>query len=175
MKNLNHFVILFILLGSVCFTSCDKEDDVDPDLSGDIVGSWSYESSAWYITINGKDIVEYFVDEYGLTDEEAEEYAELYEESMVEVGFDLGGWTFNEDGTIVISSNEDGDETGTWSLSSDKTKLTMTFDGETGVINVVALTDTRLELSMDEEFDIDIDQDGQVEEFDMSLTIKMVR
>lgn len=70
-------------------------------------------------------------------------------------------------------TSPEGNESGTWSLSSDNTKLTIVSsdDEESEVLDVKSLTSNKLELFYAEEFTEDMDEDSENETFAISITL----
>lgn len=96
------------------FTSCKDDDgENNPQTNSLLVGVWQYESADVEITINGKDIIDYLVEAFELTEEEAAELAADFEEEIDD--FDGIRWTFTNDGKYTLTSSE-GNESGTWTL-----------------------------------------------------------
>jgi hypothetical protein len=131
-------VIAFLLIFAL--GACQKDNSTGG--SGNIVGKWSVTSSNVKITVNGTDIVQYLVDNLGLTQQQAETMANSYATEAMN-----GTIEFKSDGTYSTTSDQ-GTTTGTWDLSSDKKKLTL--DAGTSdevIIDVKSLTSSKLVLT----------------------------
>lgn len=170
-KWFNPLALLLIVSGTLFLTSCGgTNEDEGPVLTPLIVGEWQYQSADVDITINDKDIFDYLVAEWGLSEEQAVQFAASFEESMND--FDGMSWKFNADGTYELTDPEET-ESGTWSLSADKSKLTLTSNGESDIINVSTLTSSKLVLSYTETFEEDMNEDGTNEAFGISIILEM--
>lgn len=168
MKNrFNLIALLLIVSGALVFVSCSNNDE-DGDPQSPIVGTWTYESADISITIEGQDFLDYLIEAFGLTQAQAEEFEADFEDTMND--FDGMSWSFTKDGKFTVTSPE-GNETGTWSLSSDNTKLSLTSDGDTEVIDVKSLTSSKMELTYEETFEDDMDEDGENEELEISMLL----
>jgi hypothetical protein len=73
---------------------------------------------------------------------------------------------------FTVTSPE-GNENGTWSLSADNKKLSLTSGTETDVITVKSLTSSKMELFYAEEYEEDMDEDGEDDVFAISMTLKL--
>lgn len=145
MKRLNH--LFFTIVALAMLASCGKDDE--GDVKSDLVGSWKFSKiEIIELSIDGKDFVEYFVEAFGLTEEEAAEFEAEFEANF-QADADLGDITieFKSDNTYVSSSPDEEDETGTWSLSSDG--KTLTVDDQT--FKITSLTKTQLVATLSEE------------------------
>lgn len=163
---INATAVLLMVSGMLFFVSCDADDE--PDAGVPIVGTWSYESADIIIEINGQDILDYLVEVFEMSEEDATAMKESFEETMNE--FEGMSWKFESNKTFTATSPE-GDETGTWSLNEDHSKLTLVSDDETTVIDVKSLTSSKMELFFAEEFTQDMDEDGEDEVFHLDMTL----
>ncbi len=168
-KWFNLGALLLMVSGSLVFTSC-KDDDDDNEPESPLVGVWAYESVDISITINEVDFIDYIIEAFDLTQAEAEEFEEEFIEEMNE--FDGMKWTFTKDSKFTVTSPE-GNENGTWSLSADNKKLSLTSGTETDVITVKSLTSSKMELFYAEEYEEDMDEDGEDDVFAISMTLKL--
>ncbi len=156
--------ILSILFVSLFAVSCGDDDDESPAPVSDIVGTWDLNSVDFAVEVNGVDFIDYFIDLFDLTEIEAAEAEELVlEEADV---FETNAvFTFNADGTLIISEPGSLDEGGTYSLNSDESEITITNDGESLTADVVTLNNSQLVLSIqqDDSSEGDIDGDGSID------------
>lgn len=172
MKNwINSLALLLMVSGLLFLVSCgDDTEDVDVPLTPLIVGDWQYEAVDISITINGKDIFDFFKEEYELSDEEAQDLADSFEESMN--NFEGMSWSFTENGNYVLTNTE-GNESGKWALNGDKTILTLTSGNDSDEINVNVLTSNKLKLTYNHTHLEDMDEDGIDEEFGISISLSL--
>jgi hypothetical protein len=164
--------VLFLVSGVLSFVSCDDNDEKLITPSNQLlVGTWSYETAEIDLTVNGQSIVDYLIEVFELPEEQAVQIA-----SMVEVAsfqFNNATWKFNQDNTFTVV-DEDETTNGTWSLSEDKKKLSLTADGETNTVDVIVLSSSKLQIFMTIEEEDDVDEDGtnEVLLIDATLTLK---
>jgi hypothetical protein len=166
-----------IAVAIVTISSCKKDNEDENNNSSNnpsLVGTWTISESTVNITANGMDIVEYMMNTFGYTQEQAQ----LIEDFLlldIENGYS-GTITFNSDNTYNVVTPDDT-ENGTWSLSGDGKTLTLTYEDGTDNLTVVSLTSTTLILQQPTETEmIDFDDDG-IDETTMQLDaqIKLIR
>jgi hypothetical protein len=133
------FAILVLLTG-IALSSCKK----DSTTTDDVVGTWTSGAITLDVMVGTKTLTQYYIDEMGYTAEEAAAATALAEEFIK--AFFTGTVTVKEDHTYT--SNLGGiAETGTWSLSTDRTELTLDSSTDDPVIyDVVELTSSILKL-----------------------------
>lgn len=146
MKKFRSIVLTIVALSFLA--SCGKDDE-GGDTSSSLIGVWSFtKAEIQEFTINGQDFVEYFVQELGLTEAEAEEIALEFEESAeADAGLANVKVEFKSDNTFETTETGEPDETGTWSLSDDG--KTLTIDDEE--FTVKTLTSSQMVLAMEQE------------------------
>ena len=124
------------LLGLMLVTSlfsCNKDDEEISTEVG-IIGVWTVQSAD--VTLDGKSLDSYieetinqmksqFGEQY--SDEMGVAIAESFESFDMTSGFEGNTIEFKSENNIVVVTDEDGSEEGTWSLSGNN--LTVTFDG----------------------------------------------
>jgi hypothetical protein len=141
---------LLLLVSVFILTSCEKDEESKED---QLIGKWNITSVETVITINGKDIIDYFMEDLGLSQSEAEEFAEWF--------------TFDITGTIEIKSDGtyetvfDGEtDSGTWELVDN----TLTLDKGTNdevEVEIISITSSKLVFEMVESDNSeDFDEDG---------------
>jgi len=163
MKQLILRSFFLLLISGLAFSSCKK------DSSGDatIVGTWTAGTVTTDIKVGELTLTQYYIDVVGLSEADAATYAALIQGILVQ--------TFT--GTITIKSDNTytdnlggTTETGTWSLNSDQTMITITPTGEVPMtFDVVELTSSKLIISGTETMPQDLNDDGT----DEILTIKI--
>jgi|GEM_PF-1951048 len=144
--------VLLLLIPIFILASCKKDDDSDGK-NKELIGKWTITSSESEITINGTDIVEFFMTELELSQSDAEMYAALFDYDM------SGTIEFKSDGTYETITDGDTDN-GTWELNGD----ILTLDKGTGDevdADVITLTSSQLVFEISEtDSSGDIDEDG---------------
>lgn len=140
------------------------EDEVGG--KNDLIATWTINDVDFVMTIDGQDLVTWFVENTELTQTQAEELAEIFEGEM---GISTNGTvTSNDDNTFTL--NFDGDvENGTWSKNGDQ--LTLNTDGEVIDLDILTLNSNTLIVQMVESETEDMDDDGSVETLEMAITM----
>jgi hypothetical protein len=143
-----------ILIAGLISASCSKDDKPQDN----IVGTWTTQSSNFTATVGNKTMTQYFTDVMGLTASDAQLYTNLFNVTMQQ----------NFTGTIQIKSDNTytstlggQSETGTWSLSSDGSKLTIDpSNDDPMVFDVVKLTSNELQLHLTQSGTQDLNNDN---------------
>ncbi len=157
----------------VCFfSSCNNDDETSP--SDLLIGEWTFSSASMDLTINGKTLVQYLMDEGELTESEAEILVDsLY--GMIEDDFVPESTvviTIKSDGTYLITDPSSGNDDGTWELSADGKTLTLDKGTEDEMIfEVVSLSDSKLVIVSIQELEDDFNEDT-VDEI-LAIELKM--
>jgi hypothetical protein len=141
-----------VFLFSLLLFSCKKDSNKE-----DIVGTWTYDNATFSTMIGSKTFQQYMIDELGLTAAEAQAYETLFNEQMKQ-SF-TGSIVVKSDNTYSSTMGGESD-TGTWSLSSDKSTLTIDSDKDVPVtVDVIELTGSKLHLQQVQTTQEDINQD----------------
>jgi hypothetical protein len=168
MKPLFQKSIFVVVLTALIFSSCKKDTKSDP-----IIGTWTAGTTTFAATVGDMTLTQYYVDVMGLTQEEADSYTALYELFL----------TAAFTGTITIKSNNTytdnlggTTDSGTWSLNSDETELTIvsSTDGPT-VLEVLELTSSKLRLHTSEVVPQDLNSDGTDELVNVSIEVTFTK
>jgi hypothetical protein len=168
MKPLFQKSIFLVLLIGLTLSSCKKDTKSDP-----IIGTWTAGTTTFTAMVGDKTLNQYFIDIMGLTQEEADSYTALYS-AIVTASFT---------GTITIKSNNTytdnlggSTDSGTWSLNSDQSVLTITSstDGPT-TLEVVELTSSKLRLHTTEITQEDLNSDGTDENITVTIDITFTK
>jgi len=168
MKPLFQKSIFLVLLAVLTLSSCKKDSKSDP-----IIGTWTAGTTTFAATVGDKTLNQYFVDIMGLTQEQADSYTALYDQTLKQA--------FT--GTITIKSNNTYTDnlggtadSGTWSLNSDQTQLTIVSgtDGPT-TMDVVELTSSKLRLHTSEVVPEDLNSDGTDELINISIDVTFTK
>lgn len=172
-RSFRSLFLLLILPLTVTLTSC--EDDENEEMGGEaaLTGTWTYESASIDLLVDGVPILDYFMDELGATEEEAEQFETIFEDNAN--FFEGINITFESDGTYSV--DDDGmTETGTWSLNEDASEIT--FDAGTAdatVLEVFTLTNSQLSFGLSEEDSEDLNDDDDPETLTIDLVINMTK
>jgi len=115
--------------------SCDGE----PGTAELLYGTWETTEIDINSYVGGQTLTDYLIEEVGLTQEEAEEQAELFEDSFItEIS---GSLTINPDNTYD-SAFAGGTDSGTWELSADEMTLTLFEGPDTIVITINSISES---------------------------------
>jgi hypothetical protein len=113
----------------------------------------------------------------GLTQEEAIFAKALFTTSLFEET-DLEGttFTFNADGSYSVKNGGVEEDSGTYLLQNNNTKLVLTSsDGTVQEFVIETLTNNRLIVSFEESFEEDINEDDTPEEVGLDFELTMVK
>ena len=146
---------LLLLVSIFVLTSCEKDEDNKKD---DLIGKWNITSVESEITINGVNIIDYLMDELGLSQSEAEEFAEMF---MFDV---TGTIEFNSDGTYETIIDGES-ESGTWELIDNTLILDKGTESEME-FEIISISSSKLVIEFVEtDNSEDINEDGTNDTF----------
>jgi hypothetical protein len=146
-----------VLVTGMILSSCSKDDSAtDP-----IVGTWTAGTPTFSAMVGSKTLTQYFMEDMGLSQADANTYTAMFNLLFAEA--------FT--GTITVKSNNTYTSTlggepdsGTWSLNSDKTELTIdSTDGDPMTLEVIELTSSKLRIHGSETVSEDLNSDGTPE------------
>jgi hypothetical protein len=154
-------LIFFLGVSQGLFTSCEKITEDIVVVQG-LIGMWSPNNSSVEVTANGEDLVTYLVDNFGYTEEEAEDY---YDELVSDYFYNAGGSViFNNEKNYFLKISNTEEESGTWSVSADGAYLYMTFAGQTREFSILKINANTLTVQFpDMQEDLDVEGDGDFE------------
>ena len=169
MKPLFQKSFFLVLLTGLIFSSCKK----DETKTEDIVGTWTAGTTTFTAMVGDMTLNDYFIDVMGLTQEEADSYTALYE-MILEQAF-TGTMTMKSNNTYTSDLGGTADS-GTWSLNSDESELTITsnIDGPT-TLEVIELTSSKLRLYTSEITQEDLDGDGTDENITVTVDVTFTK
>lgn len=157
--------IILILIAGLFFTSCSK----DSDPAADLVGTWTFSNATFDAKVGTKSLTQYFIDELGLTEAQAQQVLVLFNAQMQQ-SF-TGTIQMKSDNTYTATIGGEPDS-GTWSLSSDNQKLTIDSDTEAPVIfDILELSSHKVVLKGTESVQEDLNEDTVPET--ITVTIEM--
>ncbi len=145
----------FLIL--LLFLSCHKEKDNPGNY---LIGTWAISSRTVSATVYGKTVEQYLIEE-GYGQVTAGEISNSFYNSLVELY--SGTTEFKPDSTFT-GTIFGIQETGTWSMNSERDKMTLTgsISGRILVI-VLGLNTQNLHVTFTKTFSDDIDNDGTPE------------
>lgn len=156
MKLLNPRILFIAIITGLIFSSCSKDDKQD-----EIIGTWATESTTFTAMIGTKTLTEYFMEDMGLTADEAEVYVNFINQALLQTF--TGTIQVKSDHTYTANLGGTAD-TGTWSLNSDRTQLTIDSSTDDPMTyDVLELTSSKLHLQIQGEVSEDLNEDGTPE------------
>jgi len=169
MKPLFQKSFFLVLLTGLIFSSCKK----DETKTEDIVGTWTAGTTTFTAMVGDMTLNDYFTDVMGLTQEEADSYTALYEMLLAQAF--TGTMTMKSNNTYTSNLGGTADS-GTWSLNSDESELTITssIDGPT-TLEVIELTSSKLRLYTSEITQEDLDGDGTDENITVTVDVTFTK
>jgi len=153
MKKLFFLTSAILLLFAV--QSCKK----DSTPTSDLIGTWTSDEITLSATVNGKTLLQYYMDEFDLTAAEAQSYVDMVNSIMEDYFPQNMTIQFKSDNTYTSTTDGEPDN-GTWSMSSDEKKLT-TDPGTADqlILDVIELTSDKLHLRIVQNQSEDINGD----------------
>lgn len=156
-NHLNFRNLILVIITGLVFSGCSKEKKATDNL----VGTWTIGSTNISTMVGTRTMEQYFTDVMGLSVADAQTYSVLANQAIQQ--------SFS--GTIQIKSDNTysatfggKSETGTWSLNSDGTKLTITSGSSgTTVFDIVELTSSILKIRVTDLITEDLNNDGTPE------------
>ena len=164
MKYLKYVVVLVVAM--LAFQACNNDDEAN---EGDIEGTWNVTDLDFDITVNGESLDSFL----------PQTQADLFEgllTSTFEESFEGSSIEFKADGTYTTTDSDDDTESGTWSINSDGSVLTLdSGTAEEFSFDIKSSTSSSLVLNYSETDDSqDLDQDGNNDNlvigFDLTLS-----
>lgn len=174
MENKFRFLFIICAAASLAFLSSCGEDDDGPAISP-IVGTWNFSDSELSILVDNKSISQFLIST-GVDPLEAAA-AESFYKAFLEDSLDLQGtsFVFNADGTYSVRENGVVQESGTYQLNSNNTKLTITSSEGPQEFDVEELTNNKMSLSFSEEEMEDFNEDGTLNTIAIKIKIDFVK
>lgn len=163
-------LVCTLFFGIVLFQSCSDDDEVN---QADLIGIWNVNDVEADITVNELDIIQYLTEEAGYSTQEAiifeGIYRAFYEATVAEATFE-----FKADNSYEVKIPNQDDETGTWTLNSNATILTIDEGtNDEAIINIQTLTSNTLVVVFEEEEIDDLDEDGTDETLLVNVTLNL--
>ena len=162
--------ILILYLTICLLVSCNKDSkDVLP--SDLILGKWTMTSTTMDLLFDNKPLSQYLIEELGIPQDEAENFTDLLNDSLLELF--TGTIDFKSDHTYAIVLDGDSD-TGTWSLSADgKTLLLDQGTIDETLVTIMTLDSSTLIIEMTQSDEEDLDEDGITETIIMEINMTL--
>jgi hypothetical protein len=167
-KLANFRYLFLVFITGIILSSCSKDDNTDA-----IVGTWTAGTSTVSVMVGSQTLVQYALAEMGLTADEAAAFEALVDQSLKQ----LFTGTIQIKSDKTYTSNLGGTtDTGTWSLNSDRTELTInsTTDGPM-TYEVIELTSSKLHLHAIETAPYDLNGDDTPETMTVEIDINFAK
>lgn len=168
-------VFFAVLIAAFSFLGSCISEDKSP--SATIVGTWSFDSySLQEATINGQTALTYLTSVMGLSPQVAQSVQALFLSGIIEdAELETTKFTFNADGTYVIRVDGVEEDSGTYSLQNNNTKLALTSVNGDQDFDVTSLTNNKLVLVLDESEPFDFNSDGTDEAVEFAIEVTLVK
>ncbi|TAL64021.1 MAG: hypothetical protein EPN88_11490 [Bacteroidetes bacterium] len=165
--NLRNFILVF--LTGLILSACSK----DKTPTDNLIGTWTAGTSTFTAMVGDKTLTQYFTDVMGLTAAEAQQHTNLFDQGIQQSL--TGTIQIKSDGKYKSSIGGTTDS-GTWSLSSDGKKLTITSDTQAPMtFDVIELTSSKLILNVSESESEDLNGDGTLETISISINMTLTK
>lgn len=129
------YALMICVFAMMTSTSCKNEV---AEINNDLIGLWNRTSISTVISVGSLGVVQYLIDEHGLSQSDAE----TYENNLI-FEFENYAFTsieFRSDGVYTVQGSGYGAKEGKWNLSDDNKTLTIDND----LVIIIALTSTKL-------------------------------
>jgi len=154
------------LIFVIGFAACDKSSD-EPGTAELLAGIWTTSEVNIDASVGSKSLVDYLIDDVGLSPAEAAAKNELFEASLKSEL--MGSLTLHSDKTYE-SAFGSGSDSGTWSLSADEKTLTLYEGSDTIVITIDSISGSTFKATIGD--DISQDLDGDMATPDETITVE---
>lgn len=167
--SMNFKIICVVLIAGLAVASC-KKDSNTVTLEG---GTWTAGTPTFTTMVGTKTLVQYYTDVMGLTALQAAQYSAIVNLALMQ-SF-TGTIQFKSDNTYTANLGGKPDS-GTWSLSADGKKLTITSSSAAPeTADITELTSNKLTVSLTTTVSEDLNSDGTPETITVSVTIPFTR
>ena len=164
------FIAYLLLISSLFIFSNCSDSDEDGGGQSLMVGTWATSSVEMELSIDGVPLVEYLVDNAGLTQSEAESLVESFTIALEQ---EIGNFEIDlKDDFTYVANFEDGLETGKWAYDPSSGFLTINPDDpdeDLQMIKVKTLTASGMIIEQSEIIEEDVDCDGTPEVIDVAI------
>lgn len=168
--SINIRIICIMLIASLAINSCKKDSSTAITLAG---GTWTAGTPTFTAMVGTKTLTQYYTDVMGLSAAQAAQYASIVNLALMQ-SF-TGNIQFKSDNTYTATLGGKADS-GTWSLSADGKKLTISSTSAAPVVaDVNQLTSNKLSVSLTDTTSEDLNSDGTPETITVSVTIPFTR
>ena len=168
-KHLNLRNFILVLITGLVFSGCSK----DKKTTDNLIGTWTFGTASINTMVGTRTLAQYFTDVMSLSPADAQTYSAVVNQSIQQ--------SFT--GTIQIKSDNTysatlggQNETGTWSLNSAGTQLTVNSSSSgTSVFDIVQLTSSVLKIKSTDLISEDLNSDGTPESITVTADLTFNR
>lgn len=153
--------VMFLVFSQTLFTSCQKSTE-DIIIVNGLIGMWRVHGSEIDTTVEGEELVDYLVNNFGYTEEKAQDFSDdfITENYHLEVA----SVSFKADKTYLLELINQDEEDGTWLVSADGKLLSLIESGDTTQFEILDITANSLSIQLPtEQNTVDADGDGEDE------------
>jgi hypothetical protein len=157
-RKLNLRTVVLVLFTGITISSCSKDEKVTEDL----LGNWTTVTSTFNVKVGSQSMLNYFINDLGYDAWDAGDANALFLDPHKQ-DF-IGSLTIKSD--HKYTSNFGGTvDSGTWSLDSDREKLTLDSVSDDPItIDILNVSSYNLHLIMTKEVNMDLNSDEILEE-----------
>lgn len=173
MKSMNKILSsLFAVCAFIILMSCSEDEEAAIATEADLAGTWTMQSSEIDFKINGKDIVDYMIETFEMSEEEAKAQKEAFEgETEMESGTTI---ELKSNHTYISKSAGDDPDNGTWKLINDGKKLLIDEGTDDEMeFEIKSISGSNLSLFTQRSEKEDFDQDGTDDTIEVQMTINL--
>ena len=159
---MNRILILVFGLSIIFGLSCTKITE-DVTAKNALVGRWTVNGTpSVLVTVEGVDAVQYLMDNFGYTEEEAGDIVDNVIEDLT--GHKIGVITLFGNNTFYFSTDTEGEPDGSWSISADGKILNLVTMNKDRDLIILEQASNEIRLQLPTVYrDADIDADGENE------------
>lgn len=139
-SNFYIYTLAMVFASVLMFSSSCKKDDDDPTNTDKITGK-SFVMTAW--TIDPP------ISYQGVSISDLYDFLPDCSKDDITI-FNADGTMVGDEGAIKCDAGDPQTETGTWLFLDNETQLSVTFDNDTDVMDIVELTESTLKLAYEE-------------------------
>lgn len=165
MKNFK--LLLVLVVGMLAFQACNNDDEENTE--AEIVGVWEIDNLDFDVLINNQSLSEFLGDDSG-------QFETLFTAEL-EAEFENSTFEFKSDNSYEVTQPGEPTETGTWSINSDGSQLTLDAgSSDAGTFNIKSISNTSLILNVEEADDSeDLDGDGTADEIKIIMDLYLAK
>ena len=149
-------MVILVVFAFACGDDDDSNGNNPPTTEEMLVGTWTTSTSTITTMVGDKSLTDYLIEDLGQSETDAANVVAVIEGELADAVD--GSLTLNADNTY--SSQFAGDpDSGTWSLSTDETTLTLNDGIESANLTVNLVTETVLDVTIEDTISQDLDDD----------------